>query len=152
LWLKTTQDVKSLHRIIVLALALLVLVSSTGFSVGVHFCAGEIRDLSFYGEASECLMEQKKETLPPCHAPEKETSPSGSCCEDHQLVVEPLEIANGTKALALTKAVDLKFIAAVKVVILQLFAAQEGVKPAYALYTSPPIARDIPVLVQSFLI
>ena len=27
-----------------------------------------------------------------------------------------------------------------------------GATPAYALYASPPIARDIPVLVQSFLI
>lgn len=135
-----------------LSLALLVLVSSTGFSVGMHFCAGEIRDLSFYGEASECLMEQKREALPPCHASVKETAPQGSCCEDHQLVVERLDIATNTKALALSKTLDLKFIAAVKVVILRLFAAQEGVKPAYALYTSPPIARDIPVLVQSFLI
>ena len=97
-------------------------------------------------------MEQKKEALPPCHAPGKEKSPQGSCCEDHKLVVERLDVATDTKALALSKTLDIKFIAAVKVVILQLFAVQEGLKPAYALYTSPPIARDIPVLVQSFLI
>lgn len=135
-----------------LSLALLVLVSSTGFSVGMHFCAGEIRDLSFYGEASECSMKQPKETLPPCHAPEKEKSPQGNCCEDHQLVVERLDMASDSKAFVLSKTLDIKFIAAVKVVILQLFAPQEGLKPAYALYISPQIARDIPVLVQSFLI
>ncbi|GAB3833693.1 MULTISPECIES: HYC_CC_PP family protein [Pontibacter] len=141
---------KTLHRIILLTLALLVLVSSTGVTVGMHLCAGEIRDLSFYGQAEDCPMEQMKETLPPCHIPQD--TKEKSCCEDHQFVVERLDIASDTKALALNKTLDLKFIAAVKVVILQLFALQDELKPAYALYTSPPIARDIPVLVQSFLI
>ncbi|MEJ8804089.1 HYC_CC_PP family protein [Pontibacter sp. H249] len=140
-----------LHRIILLTLALLVLVSSTGISVGMHLCAGEIRDLNLYGQADECPMEQMKEKLPPCHAPEEEPK-ERSCCEDHQLTIERLDITTDTKALTPTKTLDLKFIAAVKVVILQLFAPQEELKPAYALYTSPPIARDIPVLVQSFLI
>ncbi|WP_345158085.1 HYC_CC_PP family protein [Pontibacter saemangeumensis] len=143
---------KFFRRIVLFSLALLVLVSSTGFSVGMHLCAGEVRDLTFYGEATECLMGQKKETLPPCHAPEKEKAPQSSCCEDHQLVVERLDMASDSKALVLIKKLDLKFIAAVKAVILQLFGHQEGLKSAYALYTSPPIARDIPVLVQSFLI
>lgn len=144
---------KFFRQIILLTLALLVLVSSTGFSMGVHLCAGELNDLNFYGQATACLMEQKKaEALPPCHAPEKEKSTQNNCCEDHQLVVERLDFASDSKALLLNKALDIKFIAAVKVVILQLFTSEAEPKPAFALYTSPPGVRDIPILVQSFLI
>lgn len=143
---------KLYRRIILLALSLLVLVSSTGFSVGMHFCAGKISDLSFYGEASECFMEQKSQTQPPCNTYMNEEFPKGSCCEDHQLIVDQLESATETNGLVLSKTLHLKVIAAIKVVILQLFAPQEELKPAYALYISPSIARDIPVLVRSLLI
>ena len=143
---------KLYRRIILLALSLLVLVSSTGFSVGMHFCAGKISDLSFYGKASECFMEQKRETPPPCNTHVNEKSPQGSCCEDHQLVVDQLESATETNGLVFSKALHLKVIAAIKVVILQLFAPQEELRPAYALYISPSIVQDIPVLLRSFLI
>ena len=143
---------KLYRRIILLALALLVLVSSTGFSVGMHFCAGKISDLSFYGKASECFMEQKRQTPPPCNTHVNEEFSQSSCCEDHRLVVDRLDVATDANAPAPSKFFDLKLVAAIKVVILQLFALQEELKPAYALYISPSIARDIPVLVRSFLI
>ena len=145
---------KLFRQVILLTLALLLFVSSTGFSVGLHLCAGELNGLSFYGKATECLMEQKKvETLPPCHAPAKEKSTSNNCCEDHQLIVEHFDATTAdSKALLLNKTFDLKFIAAVKVVILQFLAPATEQKPAYALYTSPPVTRDLPVLLQTFLI
>lgn len=144
---------KFLNRALLLILTLLMLVSSTGLSVGVHFCAGEIRDLSFNGKATQCLMEQQKEeTLPPCHAPETGAPTQSDCCDDHQLVVERLDVASDSKAFVLNKTLDIKFIAAVQVVVLHLFASHEALAPAYALYEPPLLTRDIPVLAQSFLI
>ncbi|WP_449301387.1 HYC_CC_PP family protein [Pontibacter rugosus] len=144
---------KFFRRIILLSLALLVLVSSTGFSVGVHFCGGEIRDLSLNGKSTQCLMAQQKQgTLPPCHAPDTETPTQSSCCDDHQLVVERLDVASDSKAFILNKVLDIKFVAAVQVVFLHLFAAHKALAPAYALYEPPLLTHDIPVLAQSFLI
>ena len=96
-------------------------------------------------------MEQQKEALPPCH----QIPSSGNdvdCCDDHNLVFEHSEASVATKAKLLTKTLDLKFVAAFKVVILKLFAPEAEQESTYALYTSPPLARDIPVLVQSFLL
>lgn len=143
---------KLIRKIILLTLTLLVLLSSTGISVGMHLCGGEIRDLSFFGAKAECPMEQQQEKLPSCHKVPAADDKAADCCDDHKLVIERLDVVSDTKALILTKSPDLKFLAAVKVVILQLFAPEAEVNATYTLYTSPLIARDIPVLVQSFLL
>mgnify|MGYP005749688397 FL=1 len=142
---------KLYRQIILLTLTLLVLVSSTGMAVGMHICGGELRDVTFFGVEAECPMEKEKQKLPPCHAAKQETDDK-SCCEDHQVIVERLDIAVKHKEFSINKLQDIKFIAAVKAVILQWFAPEADLKPAYALYESPPLARDIPVLVQAFLL
>ncbi|AKD03956.1 hypothetical protein POKO110462_18025 [Pontibacter korlensis] len=138
------------RQILLLTLTLLVLVSSTGMAVGMHICGGELRDVTFFGAEAECPMEKPKEEIPPCHAPDQEADEN--CCQDHQVKVERLDVAAKDKPVSLNKLQDIKFIAAVKVLVLQWFAPEVELKPAYALYESPPLARDIPVLVQSFLI
>lgn len=104
----------------------------------MHLCGGKIQDLNFFGKAESCAMEKKQ------------VKASG-CCENQQLVVQRLDAGSDTK-IALHKASDLKFLATIKVVILQLFASGTEFEPAYAFYASPPLARGIPVLVQSFLL
>lgn len=134
-----------------LTLTLLVLVTSTGLSVGLHFCAGDIRDLSFFGKAAECPMEQQKDELPACHKPARQQD-KNDCCNDHQFVLKGLDATSDSKAIQLTKLPDYQFLAIVHAVVLQLYFPEVTLKPAHALYTSPPVVRDIPVLVQSFLL
>ncbi|MBC5774675.1 hypothetical protein H8S95_11430 [Pontibacter sp. KCTC 32443] len=143
---------KLYRQIILLTLTLLVLVSSTGMAVGMHLCGGELRDVSFFGAEADCPMEQQKQKLPACHKVPDKNDSAKDCCDDHTLVFEHADATSDSKALILTKALDLKFVAAFKAVILQFFAPETDLKPTYALYESPPIARDIPVLVQSFLL
>ncbi|MFT2008208.1 HYC_CC_PP family protein [Pontibacter sp. 13R65] len=138
---------KLLRQFMLLALTLLVLVSSTGISVGMHVCDGEVHDISLFGNAKECPMEQQQQTLPPCHAPAAD-----NCCDDQTFVFEQFGDVADTKAQLLTKHLDIKFIAAIKVVLLQLFEQHIALKPAFAHYSSPPLVRDVPVLVQSFLL
>ncbi|GAA4438629.1 hypothetical protein GCM10023188_34280 [Pontibacter saemangeumensis] len=142
---------KLYRQIILLTLTLLVLVSSTGMAVGMHICGGELRDVTFFGAEADCPMEKPAEELPPCHAPQQDAD-DDACCEDHQVLVERLDVAAKHKAISLHKLHDIKLIAAVQAVILQLFAPEAAFNPTYAFYESPPLARDIPVLVQSFLL
>ncbi|PRY09678.1 hypothetical protein CLV24_11815 [Pontibacter ummariensis] len=145
---------KLYRQIILLTLTLLVLVSSTGMAVGMHICGGELRDVTFFGAEADCpMMPKEHQELPPCHASQEDKSTKdGPCCENHEVVVERHDVAADSKAISLQKLQDLKFLATVKVVILQLLAPETAKSPTYALYTSPPLARDIPVLVQSFLL
>ena len=143
---------KALHRIILLTLTLLVLVSSTGISVAMHLCNGELQDLSFLGTAADCPMEQQKEKLPACHNLPASDDADSDCCDDHTLVFEYEDATIDINAQFLAKTLDIKFVAAFQAIILQFFASETAPKPTYALYKSPPLARDIPVLVQSFLL
>lgn len=69
---------KVLRTISSLFLAILVVFSSTSFTVGVHFCMGEARDVAFFTDATQCEMEQ---LLPPCHRKHGNT-----CCDDETIV------------------------------------------------------------------
>lgn len=142
---------KLYRQIILLTLTLLLLVSSTGVAVGVHVCGGELRDITFFGAKADCPMDKPQKKAPACHAPQQNAD-DAACCVDHQVVLERLNATDEHKTVTLNKLQDIKFIAAVKAVILHFFASEVELKPTYALYESPPIARDIPVLVQSFLI
>ncbi|WP_347158657.1 HYC_CC_PP family protein [Pontibacter chitinilyticus] len=144
---------KLYRQIILLTLTLLVLVSSTGMAVGLHYCGGEVADVTFFGNKAACPMEQEQQaSLPPCHTPQKHHLAKKSCCENHKLELKRLDTATDGKAITFTKTFDLKFIAVVKAVILHFYAPAAATTPAFALYTSPPLSRDIHVLVQSFLL
>jgi hypothetical protein len=69
---------KTLRTLSVLFFALLVLVSSTSFLVGVHFCQGEVENISLFVKAEGCEREQK---LPPCHR-----HMQAPCCDDETVV------------------------------------------------------------------
>lgn len=65
---------KAFRTISAVILSLLVLVSSTSFMVGFHFCMGEIEEIALFSKAEGC---QKEKSLPPCHRHIKVP-----CCED----------------------------------------------------------------------
>jgi hypothetical protein len=69
---------KVFRTISALLLAVLVLVSSTSFMIGMHFCMGEVQNVSFFGKAASC---EKEQSLPPCHRHEKVP-----CCEDETVM------------------------------------------------------------------
>lgn len=144
---------KLYRQVILLTLTLLVLVSSTGMAVGMHICGGELRDITFFGAEADCPMDEHQpvEQVPACHAPALDQT-EDACCQDHAFVVERPDAASKHEVLSLTKLQDIQLLAIVKAVIFQFYTSETDLKPTYALYTSPPLARDIPVLVQSFLL
>ena len=69
---------KVLRTISALILALLVLVSSTSFMVGVHICMDEVKNVALFSKADGC---EKEQALPPCHR--HSTAP---CCDDETVI------------------------------------------------------------------
>jgi hypothetical protein len=65
---------KAIRSISAVLLAILVLISSTSFMVGMHICKGELKNMALFGKADSC---QKEKALPACH---KHMKPE--CCED----------------------------------------------------------------------
>jgi hypothetical protein len=69
---------KFLRIISAVLLALLVLVSSSSFMVGIHRCGGHIKNIALFTKAASCQMEQN---LPLCHLHVK-----AACCEDQTII------------------------------------------------------------------
>ncbi|HYF67586.1 MAG TPA: hypothetical protein VD884_05585 [Ohtaekwangia sp.] len=124
---------KYLKTIAVFALALLVLVSSSSFMVGIHFCQGEIKNVSFFSAAPAC---EKEQNLPPCHRHEKK-----SCCDDETIVHEGQDFKASVTDFALFSAPALDIVSPVLLISLDLPGAPDLTFPFYA-YDPPALSYD----------
>jgi len=80
---------KAIRSISSVLLAILVLVSSSSFMVGIHFCMGELQQIALFGKAESCQMQK---ALPACHQHLKPT-----CCEDEVVFHEGTDFKVSTE-------------------------------------------------------
>jgi hypothetical protein len=146
--LSKSFNVKQLHHIATLALAILMLFTATGFSVYAHSCAGELQDFAVFEQPDACPM--KAQPVPSCHAVAQEAD-AGPCCENHSYVLERHDETVELSAVKVLKP-ELKLVALAYTFVLPLLQEATADNLVPDLYQQPPIARDIPVLVQSFLL
>ena len=78
--------VSATKRIVALTLAVLTLSASTTFSMGIHFCGGELESISVITAPQPCGMQKD---LPPCH---RQMTPS--CCEDETIIHDGNEFSH----------------------------------------------------------
>ena len=142
---------KRFHRITSSLLAGLMFLTSTGFSLDVHFCQGQFKNLSLFGEARSC---HEALAPPSCHAEQPDAhvhlqtgEPERDCCENKQLEFSPddtervlVEILQPGRVPFLTAFIAVPFNP----------LATERIPHLH--YRPPPLDRDLVVLVQSFLI
>ena len=69
---------KIVRPISAVLLAIMVLVSSTSFLIGMHICMGDVQDVALFTKADGC---EKEKDLPPCHRQAK-----ARCCEDETVI------------------------------------------------------------------
>lgn len=71
---------KSGRKLIAVFSLVLLLVSSSSFSIGLHWCGGELKDVAIFESAHTCPGEQQ---VPPCHAVSV-----NSCCDNATVLHE----------------------------------------------------------------
>lgn len=147
------------HRIISLLMAMLVLVSSTGFSVDLHFCQGEVKSFSLLGKAPSCHEKLDKKH---CNKQQKSchTAPANQddlkhckkdCCSNQTIKVEHNDEAKKLQTIELSQK-QIKFISAfIQGFLLEKTDLSKAIVP-HLNYVPPLLSKDIPVLVQSFLL
>lgn len=137
---------KFLKSILSFLLALLVLVSASSFNVNMHFCGGHIQSVSLIDESDTCPMELQ---LPPCH---KNMMKENGCCEDNHLTFEGKDFNYQANQLANLSPSFSGFIMNLPI-IMEIVQVKESIQVSnYSPYKPPLVERDIPVLIQSFLI
>jgi hypothetical protein len=141
---------KIIRAISSLILAVLVLITSTSFMVGIHVCRGHIKEIALMKKAKPCAMEQLAEELgfskDNCHA-----APMKGCCEDRTINFK----GNDYKYKA-TQQIILPSNTTVPTQAPVLISVVLPIQPirsyGFQSYRPPSMSRDVTILVQSFLI
>lgn len=142
---------KAAKHILTIMLALLMIISSTGLTLAAHICKGELKELAFYKQEQSCCAKKAQPSHCAGQSAEQEEKHAG-CCENVHFSAEVPE--TGIKSLRLENIqpdqFNLAFTAAYIVTLLQPENKAENTN--YTDYPPPVTVRDIPVLVQSFLL
>lgn len=128
-------------------LALLVLVSSSSFTVKIHFCGGHVQSVSLIEDADACPMDVQ---LPPCH--KKMVVKKSGCCEDKHVAYEGKDFNTQVQDFSILSWYATNWIATLPI-IMEVIQVNEALAFSnHTPYKPPIVERDIPVFVQSFLI
>jgi hypothetical protein len=134
---------KATRSISAILLAILVLVSSTSFMVGMHICMGKVQNIALFGKAESC---QKEKALPACH---KHMKPA--CCEDETVIHEGTDFKGSIEHIhiAVPAPVDIEQAVAL---ISEVIPSSPLAQFKYYNYDPPLRSCDLTVEHQVFLI
>jgi hypothetical protein len=122
---------------------MLVLVSSSSFMVGLHFCGGKIQNVALFDKAPGC---EKEKQLPPCHRHE-----TPACCKDTAVIHdgEEFSTAKADVSIAPTFLVE---VAQPPVIISEVIQSASISTPRFYNYDPPLRAPNLTVTLEVFLI
>lgn len=129
------------------SLALLVLVSSSSFTVNMHFCGGHVQSISLIEDAAPCPMEVQ---LLPCH--KKMAVTKSGCCDDKHVAFEGKDFSAKVQDFSMLAWQSINWVAALPLIMEVIQVNESLAFSTHTPYKPPLVGRDITVLVQSFLI
>lgn len=138
---------KIYHFISTVALAVIVLFTSTGLVVNKHYCGGELKSISLQNKHASCGMCESIESTSTHHSTEEKNN----CCDNEQIQLDTQEYNTTVNKISLDKPTLLYTITFIEVA--------SNLSFTYNFNTSnktfkPPsfLIKDIPIIVQSLLI
>lgn len=120
-----------------ITLSMVLLIATTGVAISKHYCGGELSTVEVGHEKIHCCDESD--------------DMADDCCQDEQLTFlleQEFQLSAfqfDCHILSVTSLLPFLDLSA-------LFVAQETYKTEFKPYLSPPIAQDLPVMLQSFLL
>ena len=144
-----------MKRLVSIFLMLTVLISSIGVSVNTHICKKEGVIKSYFVDFGECVCEVEIEEASAhkcCNKQTVEKTEQKGCCQDETAFFQ-LDFDYVTQIENLTLNPDLLFTSVLIYTIFTPLNIEENTNIVEFNHYLPPIPnRDIPILIQSFLI
>ncbi len=148
------------YRFIALLMACLTLITSTGFAADMHYCQGELKHFSLFGEAKSCHeinanKHCKSTTKTTCHSTPKENAQAPSCqkdCCNNEAAFLSLDTDVVDVSVDKTEPISTQWMAVISTPQFTLPPMFYYSFKHHQNYKSPLLKRDIPLLVQSFLL
>lgn len=144
-----------IYRFVAVFMAILILVSSIGFTIDQHFCGGQLKSFSLIGKAKDCyeLATGEKQLSCPNHNIDSFKGLSISkkrCCENRTEHFQSDTEVPSSISNILNVDTQQFIVAYISVFITRsLLIPLNGV---HLSYKPPIIYSDIPILIQSFLL
>ena len=134
-------------KIISFFLAALILLSTSSFTVDMHFCCNELVDMAFFSKAESCkdIAQKKDNTSKQCTSIQEK-----DCCDNKSFV----KTGNDTIKKANTKleAETVIFLNTFFYAYVNLFEGfEENIVP-FKQYRPPLLSKDIQILHETYLI
>jgi hypothetical protein len=134
-----------LHKILSLVMALVVLFSTTSFTVNMHYCGDYLVDMKIYQEAEGCGME-----IPMTNSTSETTLSKTPCCKNEQLLI-PGQDELQTPLDNFSFSTEY-FVVATVYSYINLFESLLKETIPFKEYVPPNLVFDIQVLDQVFII
>ena len=143
---------KKTYQIISFFLAILIFITSAGFTLDMHFCKGELKTISLIGKAKSCHDQAKVQC--PHHqkngASTLKKEKENNCCNNEKQYFQ-VEQDQIIPVFDFEKSAD--FLNLAPEIIQSPFDDYTFTNLiVYNTYKPPPIQKDIPVLFESFLL
>ncbi len=144
------------YRFISLSLAGLMLVTSVGYAIDMHFCQGNLKSYSFFGKAKNCHEGEKVNVT--CLHHQKISSNSEEarllkkdCCSNKTLHFQLQQNQINQNSDVLISQPIQSFVLPGRIPLWQAINPDQ-VRSAFEHYKPPSITREIIVLIQSYLL
>lgn len=135
---------ENLNKLVSIILVMLLLASTTPWTVDKHYCMGHLIDVSFFTGASDCGMDMVLSDNT------SEPAEKKSCCDDQTIIVEGQDNLNVSfENLSLDQQY---FLAALSHSFFNLFKPIEKQYIKYEHYPPPLLVKNIQLLDEVFLI
>ena len=141
------------------SLSFLMLITSVSLTVDMHFCRGQLTTFSFFGKTKTCQEISKIERMKKCPHFKKMMAQNKAvginekgCCENKTVLIE-LDKDQDIQTTTFTLNKPLKHF--IKAYVITFSPYNIDIKremPPFTLYKPPLIIRDIPVLLESYLL
>jgi hypothetical protein len=129
-----------LLRVAHIAIALILLINTTGVMLNSHYCGEYLTSLSVFLDAKPCCENEKETDM-------------GNCCHDESLVLQMDEDFVKANSESFNTLPAFTYVLQEYTFLATLFStSQDQSSPKYYYYSPPLLSADIPIEVQSFLL
>ena len=134
-------------KIVTFLLAVMILFSTSSFTVDMHFCCNKLIDMSFLGNARVCKEKVQKQDQP---TKQLTTLQEKDCCSNQTLVKKGDDAFK--KLNTISENETLIFLNTFFYTYINLFEGLDGNVIPFQAYRPPLISTDTIILYETFLI
>ena len=132
------------HKIMSIAMAVVVMFSTMSFTVDMHYCGGILVDTAIFQKVKSCGMKMQKPSTEGCSITKK------SCCSDEQLVLDGQdELQLSIDKMSFEQQV---FVASFVYAYVNLFEGLDHNITSYEDYKPPLVIRQLYKIDETYLI